>query len=152
MDDRFYDVATVLLAVIGLASVVIYLVFMSGFKEPSSGRTGVTDETVDRTFVLKSVASEGYAYRGMSESIRGRTNPKLVVEKGQVVRLVVVNGHAAVHDLVVPAFDVASDKLFSRNQRSSIRFRTNRSGTFEYYCSVGNHRQTGMEGTIVVQE
>ena len=27
----------------------------------------------------------------------------------------------------------------------------NQTGTFEYYCSVGNHRAMGMKGTLIVQ-
>jgi uncharacterized cupredoxin-like copper-binding protein len=32
-----------------------------------------------------------------------------------------------------------------------VQFVADKTGTFEFYCSVGNHRQMGMVGTLVVQ-
>ena len=32
-----------------------------------------------------------------------------------------------------------------------IEFTADKTGSFEYYCSVGTHRQMGMKGTLIVK-
>jgi hypothetical protein len=32
-----------------------------------------------------------------------------------------------------------------------VEFTADKAGTFEYYCSVGNHRAMGMKGTLTVK-
>jgi len=34
---------------------------------------------------------------------------------------------------------------------TSVEFVADQEGAFEYYCSVGNHRQQGMKGTLIVE-
>lgn len=54
------------------------------------------------------------------------------------------------HDLVLDDFNVATSQL-AANQEEAISFTANKTGTFEYYCSVGNHRQMGMVGKLIVE-
>jgi len=34
---------------------------------------------------------------------------------------------------------------------TSVTFVADKTGTFEYYCSVGNHRAQGMVGKLIVE-
>ncbi|KKU81845.1 MAG: Plastocyanin [Parcubacteria group bacterium GW2011_GWA2_47_8] len=54
------------------------------------------------------------------------------------------------HDWVVDEFD-ARTKQLKVNEEDTIEFIANTTGTFEYYCSVGNHRAMGMVGKLIVE-
>ena len=54
------------------------------------------------------------------------------------------------HDWVVDTFDAATAKV-QPGTPTSVTFVADEAGTFEYYCSVGNHRAQGMVGTLIVE-
>ena len=54
------------------------------------------------------------------------------------------------HDWVVDEFAAATDKV-SAGGSTSVTFVADRTGSFEYYCSVGSHRAQGMVGTLIVE-
>ena len=76
-------------------------------------------------------------------------NPELVVQEGDTVRieLEVTQGF---HDLVIDEFDAATEQVAATNT-TVVEFVADEAGTYEYYCSVGSHRQQGMYGTFVVE-
>ena len=71
------------------------------------------------------------------------------VKKGATVEinLNIVEGN---HDWVIDEFD-ARTEVMSAGENETITFVADQVGTFEYYCSVGNHRQQGMVGTLIVE-
>lgn len=54
------------------------------------------------------------------------------------------------HDLVIDEFAAATEKI-SAGGATSVTFVADKAGTYEYYCSVGNHRAQGMVGTLIVE-
>ncbi len=72
------------------------------------------------------------------------------VKKGDTVRIV-FNNKAGFHDWVLDEFN-AKTKQISAGTTETIEFVADKAGEFEYYCSVGSHRQMGMVGTLVVEE
>lgn len=57
------------------------------------------------------------------------------------------------HDFVVDEFEGAvTPQVNPEDGTVSVTFTADQVGEFEYYCSVGNHRQRGMVGTLVVEE
>jgi len=46
----------------------------------------------------------------------------------------------------------ARTKQIKAGETETIEFIADKVGSFEYYCSVGQHRQMGMVGTLVVEE
>ncbi|MEX0917864.1 MAG: plastocyanin/azurin family copper-binding protein [Candidatus Paceibacterota bacterium] len=54
------------------------------------------------------------------------------------------------HDWVVDEFDAATERVSAGNS-SSVTFVADSAGTYEFYCSVGTHRQQGMVGTLIVE-
>lgn len=54
------------------------------------------------------------------------------------------------HDWVVDEFNAATAKV-NTDGTTSVTFVADKKGTYEYYCSVGNHRAQGMVGTLVVE-
>lgn len=72
------------------------------------------------------------------------------VKKGDTVKVVLTNT-GGMHDWVLDEFDAKTRQLAS-GQSETIEFVADQVGTFEYYCSVGNHRQMGMVGNLIVEE
>ena len=71
------------------------------------------------------------------------------VQEGDTVT-VNFTSNGGFHDFSVDEFDARSERV-NAGQSSSVTFVADQRGTFEYYCSVGNHRQMGMVGTLIVE-
>ncbi len=71
------------------------------------------------------------------------------VKKGDTVR-VTFNNTEGFHDWVLDEFDVATKQL-QAGGTETIEFVVDKTGEFEYYCSIGTHRQMGMKGTLIVE-
>lgn len=72
----------------------------------------------------------------------------LTVKKGDRVKVTFQNG-GGTHDLRIDGYNVGT-KVINGGQSETFEFVADKSGTFEYYCSVGNHRAMGMKGTLTV--
>ncbi|MBX4195578.1 cupredoxin domain-containing protein [Candidatus Parcubacteria bacterium] len=73
----------------------------------------------------------------------------MTVNKGDTVKINFVNSGGS-HDFVIDEFNVKTPVLQS-GQSASVTFVADKAGAFEYYCSVGTHRQMGMKGTLTVK-
>jgi len=78
----------------------------------------------------------------------GVDNPDLVVNEGDVVRIEFTST-SGFHDFVIDEMGEATERVDS-GETSSIEFVANKKGEFEYYCSVGSHREKGMKGKFIV--
>jgi plastocyanin len=74
---------------------------------------------------------------------------EIKVKKGDRVRINFTNVQGF-HDLVIDEFKVRTKQLTAGNSET-IEFTADKVGTFEYYCSVANHRQMGMVGKLIVE-
>lgn len=72
------------------------------------------------------------------------------VKQGDTVRITLTNNSTMSHDWRVDEFTAAT-KIIQGGQQDTITFVASKTGQFEYYCSVGNHRQMGMKGTLIVE-
>lgn len=100
-----------------------------------------TNATVT-TFTPKefTVTSSNYAFA-----------PKtMTVKKGDIVKITLANS-GGTHDLKIDEFNVATKRV-SGTEKDTITFVADKTGTFQYYCSVGSHRAMGMWGTLTVTE
>lgn len=73
----------------------------------------------------------------------------MTVNKGDKVRVTFINQQGT-HDWKIDEFKAAT-KVISGIGQETIEFTADKSGSFEYYCSVGTHRQMGMRGTLTVK-
>ena len=87
---------------------------------------------------------------GEAGAIKGQVNPDLRVPEGKVVQINLVNGDGALHDIAIPEFQAQSDQISDKGASTTIVFRTTRSGTFEYICSLPGHKAAGMVGKLIV--
>lgn len=74
---------------------------------------------------------------------------EMKVKKGDTVT-VNFESTGGFHDWVVDEFKAAT-KQVNPGTKTSVTFVADKAGTFEYYCSVGKHRASGMVGTLIVE-
>ena len=78
-------------------------------------------------------------------------NPNaMTVKKGDRVKIT-FKDEDGFHDLKIDGYNVATARVNTGGE-SSVEFVADKVGSFEYYCTVGNHREKGMKGTFVVTE
>lgn len=71
------------------------------------------------------------------------------VKQGQIVKIVLTSTEGF-HDWVVDEFSAATEEI-NTGQTTEVIFTADKKGIFEYYCSVGSHRQFGMVGNLIVE-
>ncbi|MBI2056536.1 MAG: cupredoxin domain-containing protein [Candidatus Sungbacteria bacterium] len=72
------------------------------------------------------------------------------VKKGDTVKIIFTSMDTK-HDWRVDEFGAGSSVL-DAGQSQTVEFTADKAGSFEYYCSVMQHRQMGMKGTLIVEE
>ncbi len=100
--------------------------------------------TIDLTDSSENVVEVTVTGRNMS------FDPKEIkVKKGDTVRVTFKNAQGF-HDFVIDEFKVKTEQI-SAGQEEVVEFVADKTGSFEYYCSVGSHRKMGMWGTLIVE-
>ena len=95
------------------------------------------DETNAKIFT---VTGDNYAY----------DVKEIKVKKGDVVKVTFKNSEGF-HDFIIDELAVNSGKI-EAGKETTITFVADKVGSFEYYCSVGQHRANGMWGKLIVTE
>lgn len=75
---------------------------------------------------------------------------EIKVKKGDTVTIIFKNT-GGFHDFVIDEFSGAKTKQIQGDTSETITFVADKTGTFEFYCSVGSHRQMGMKGNFIVE-
>lgn len=84
---------------------------------------------------------EGTSFKFVPNQIR--------VKKG-VASTILFKNMEGMHDFVVDELNIKT-KLLQAGTEESVTFTADAVGSYEFYCSVGNHRAMGMTGTIIVE-
>src|SRR3989344_1013833 len=77
------------------------------------------------------------------------TPKTLEVNQGDTVKIIFQNANGT-HALKIDEFNVAI-KQIKAGESETVEFVADKTGIFEYYCSIGNHRAMGMVGTLTVK-
>lgn len=77
------------------------------------------------------------------------TPNKITVNKGDTVTIIFQNNEGF-HDFVLDEFTIRTKQIKAGDQQT-VQFIADKTGSFEYYCSVGTHRQMGMKGILEVK-
>ena len=99
-----------------------------------------TSDDVDKVFTLT-----GQNFKFVMDGV---DNPELRVFVGDKVRIE-FNPTEGFHDWKVDEFG-ATERVRAGTP-TFVEFVADKAGIFEYYCSVGSHRQQGMKGMLVVE-
>ncbi len=120
--------------------------------EDSTNPTSATQEDIT---MQQESASEASVEEGTLKEFTVISKPflynqkELRVKKGDTVRITLDNQEGT-HNFVIDEFN-AKTKTLNAGQEETIEFVADKAGTFEFYCSVGNHRAMGMVGNLVVE-
>lgn len=136
------------LVIVGLV-VFILIVFL---VKRRSNQTGLQSNTMPvaggnqtETIVTESQAKvievEGGSFYFKPNQIKANVEEKVKI---------VFKSSGGSHNFVIDEFAVQT-KLTADGETSEVEFIPNKAGTFEFYCSVGNHRAMGMKGTLIVE-
>lgn len=79
----------------------------------------------------------------------GYSETEIRVKEGEVVTINLTNS-GGYHDWVLDEFNAATAKI-RQGDTTSVTFVASKKGTFEFYCSIGNHRAEGMVGNLIVE-
>jgi plastocyanin len=138
-----------------IAVVVLVLVF-GGYYLFGSTNTAVAPEpapVVENNDEGTTVAPSEEAPQVRAFTVEGRmfsfTPNTMNVNVGDTVRVTFKNVEGK-HDWVLDAYNVRT-QIIAAGTEETIEFVADKAGTFEYYCSVGNHRAQGMKGTLTVE-
>jgi len=116
-----------------------------------SKQSPAAEYTPNVRFRLRTELGEGkMAFVGVGGEIEGLVNPILRVNEGDVVQVSLVNNDGIDHDVVFPDFKAATDRVSRKGASSVTVFRADKPGEHAYFCSLPGHRQSGMEGKLVV--
>ena len=130
----------------GLIGVIIILIVLIGgfflFRGNSTG--SVISENYDENVVAFNLTSSHFRF-----FLNGVESPELRVKEGTKVKII-LNNEEGFHDWKIDEFNAATEKV-SAGATTTVEFVADKKGTFEYYCSVGQHRANGMKGTFVVE-
>lgn len=136
---------------------LVMLAGLSAFMTPAMANHPQQSSDVtyvpDVTFTLRTDIADGkLVYISESGPTKGQVNPDIQVPENAVVQINVINSDGAVHDLAIPDFNVASDEIVGKGASTAVVFRANKSGTFEYLCTLPGHKAAGMFGNLIVGE
>ena len=109
--------------------------------------TGEVEDTanVQPTSEVKTFSLEGANFKF---TMNGVESPNIVVNEGDKVRIELKSGQGF-HDWVVDEFSATTPRV-KDGESTFVEFTADKKGTFEYYCSVGEHRTMGMKGNLIV--
>lgn len=131
-----------------LTIIILLLVGAGAFFLFSNPDTNVTGETISnsqseiKTFIL---TGENFKF-----VMDGQDNPEIKVKQGDKVRIE-FSSTQGFHDFVIDEFDAATQQVRDTDGSTYVEFTADKKGTFEYYCSVGEHRANGMWGNFIVE-
>lgn len=139
-------------SVLAAIAVIVYLVTAQPSKKivetqqeqqvqtPSTVTESTPAATPEQQGIIINVAGTEYNF----------TPKSINLEAGKPVKIVYKNTGTLPHDLVITEFGVRT-KVIGQGKEDAITFTPDKSGNFTFFCSVGNHRQLGMEGKITVE-
>ncbi|OGG22115.1 hypothetical protein A3D03_02005 [Candidatus Gottesmanbacteria bacterium RIFCSPHIGHO2_02_FULL_40_13] len=113
--------------------------------EPSTQNgtdTLTTDKTASKVAEnIKTIEMEGGSFYFKPD--------KITVKEGDRIKIL-LKSVDKVHNLYLDEFKVKSSDV-KTGETTSIEFTAGKKGSYEYYCAIGQHRQMGMVGTLIVE-
>jgi|SRR3989344_20135 len=142
----------VVLGIVGLVVVVGGVIMLKNSKTQSA-KTQIIEEVVTEPSVVPTGAAMEESGAVKEFTVEGspfKFVPNVInVKKGDTVRVTFKNV-TGTHDFVIDEFDVRTNQI-GEGEEEEVEFIADKAGTFEYYCSVGNHRAMGMVGKLIVE-
>ena len=116
-------------------------------SDPQPSPAGGTEVPATNKPVSQPNAMKEFTVTGQNYSFAPSA---LTVKKGDTVKITFKNTDG-MHDFRIDEFNAATRRI-QTGQEDTVTFVADKTGSFEFYCSVGSHRQMGMKGTLIVHE
>lgn len=136
----------IIVFVILLTFIGAYLVFKTPVKAPgeqtpsSSTTTGGGGQSNEGAIKEFTVTASEFSF-----------DPNTItVNEGDRVRIVFRNAGSLSHNFTLEGLGVAS-KTIGSNRTDTLEFTAPAKGAYKFFCSVGTHRASGLEGTLEVK-
>jgi nitrite reductase (NO-forming) len=135
---------TIIMLIIGL-SIAVFLSYLNIKNTP---------KPIEENKPLKNIQGEMTEEGVRVFNISGRnftfSQSEMKVKKGEKIK-VIFKSTKGYHDWILDEFNVRTEKV-EPGKTTTVEFIANKVGTFEYYCSTGEHRKFGMTGKLIVEE
>ncbi len=98
------------------------------------------------------LAAESANLKTIDAFMFGYSQEELRLKAGETYTIKLTSS-GGMHDLVIDELDVHT-KQINTGDEDSVTFTVPLAAagnTYKFYCSVGNHRQQGMEGSVIIQ-
>ncbi len=119
---------------------------MNSGKMPPMQATGIPADYNAAISVAINAPVKEFTVTGQNFSF----SPAVInVKKGDVVKITFKNGDGF-HDFRIDEFKVSTHQI-KTGEEETVTFIADKTGIFQYYCSVGKHRAMGMWGTLTVE-
>lgn len=115
--------------------------------EGSDGMVDDTEVIIEDSDDVKTFVLTGENYYFEMEGVQA---PEIRVKEGDKVRIE-FSSIDGFHDFVIDEFGAATDQVRPNDPMTFVEFTASKSGSFEFYCSVGSHRANGMVGLLIVE-
>lgn len=115
-------------------------------KDDASGQNTDTTAPPAETRQTKTFVITGENFKF---NMGGKEAPELRVKEGDTVRIEFTST-GGLHDWTIDEFGAATQRV-NTGGSTFVEFVADKKGTFEYYCSVGSHRQLGMRANLIVE-
>jgi len=118
---------------------VVYFKFNSPIARTQADETPTPKASTNSNLITVNIEGGNFTF----------SPTEIKVKKGDTVKIVFLNKEGF-HDWVLDEFNAKTPQI-AVGKTAEVEFVADKSGTFEYYCSVGEHRQMGMKGNLVVE-
>lgn len=121
-------------------------------EQPVIGESNVEEMVVNPTATIEGnfINEANVKEFAISGSNFKYSLPEIKVKLGDTVKIVFTNSDGF-HDWVIDEFNAKTPQI-AAGKTETVTFVADQAGSFEYYCSVGQHRANGMKGNLVVEE
>ena len=117
---------------------------------PSETQSENSESELDNEAIVIEESNEVKEFTVIGSSDFRFSLSEMRVKSGDTVRITFKN-ESGFHDWRLDEFDAVT-KQIEAGKEETIEFVADKAGTFEYYCSVGKHRELGMKGSFIVEE
>ena len=131
----------------------LYMVFNSQQKtnQTPSEQTNTEQKVPAEEGVEEMVVEDSETREIIVEGEEFSFSPSTItVSEGEKIALTFKNVGTFPHNFIIDELDVKTETI-NAGEEDTIEFVADKSGTFAFYCGVGNHRQQGMEGELEVE-
>ena len=138
----------VVLVAVGIGAMMMNKQSTSGITEEAAQTQNTKDtpqtspEVAGATASAKTIDVEAGSFYYKPNEIR--------VKKGETVKIV-LHSVSMMHDFNIDELNVKMP-ITKAGNTGTVEFVADKVGTFEYYCSVGQHRAQGQVGKLIIEE